>query len=180
MIKHILFSTDLGAFTSFALDYVESLVSQYEAQVTIVHAVPPIEDLTKAIINSYCSNQVKQELLQVSEISGVNDVLRDQVFDLLTAANSAKYDDGVVLRNLSDIIIRTGNPVTVILNEAQRIQCDLIVVGSHSANAVDRHLMGSVASKVLQLSKVPVFMVPMLNPASITSHRSGHPKTFGP
>ena len=54
MIKHILFSTDLGAFTPFALSHVESLVEQYECHVSIVHAVPAIEGLTKSVINSYC------------------------------------------------------------------------------------------------------------------------------
>jgi hypothetical protein len=44
------------------------------------------------------------------------------------------------------------------------------VVGSHSADALDGRLLGSVATKVLQLAKVPVLMVPMMNPGLGMQH----------
>lgn len=187
MIQHILFATDLGGYTSYALAYVESLVEQYQARVSVVHAVPPIEELTKAVINSYCSDDVKRELLEISDVSGINELMRDQIFDLLAADSnqlneinktSKTYEVNTnassLLNSLSDIVIRTGNPVEVILNQAQRLKCDLIVIGSHSPNAVDGHLMGSIASKVLQLSKVPVLMIPMLNQSNLLTET----KTF--
>ena len=167
MIKHILFACDLGAFTPFALKYVESLAVQFDAKVSIVHAVPPIADLTKAVINSYCSEQVKHELLNMSDVSGINDVLRDRVFDLISQSPD---DNSNLLDHIADIVIATGNPAEVILNEAERLCSDVIIIGSHGPNAVDRHLIGSIASKVLQLAKTPVFMVPMLNPANFDSN----------
>ena len=167
MIKHILFACDLGSFTPFALKYVEFLAVEFDAKVLIVHAVPPIADLTKAVINSYCSEQVKSELLDVSDISGINDVLRDQVFDLISHSPD---DTSNLLDYVTDIVIATGNPAEVILNEAAHTCSDVIIIGSHGPNAVDKHIIGSVASKVLQLSKIPVLMVPMLNPTASKSN----------
>ncbi len=43
---------------------------------------------------------------------------------------------------------------------ARRSGADLIVMGSHGRTGVARVLLGSVASKVLMLSAVPVMIVP--------------------
>jgi len=40
-------------------------------------------------------------------------------------------------------------------------QADLIVMGSHSRRGLDKLLMENVAEKVLQLSKVPVLVIPI-------------------
>ena len=161
MIKHILFACDLGPFTPFALKYVEFLAVELDAKVLIVHAVPPIADLTQAVLHSYCSEQVKSELLGVSDICGIHDVLRDQVFDVISQSCD---DTSTLLDHIIDIVIATGNPAEVILGEAAHACSDVIIIGSHGPNAVDKHIIGSVASKVLQLSKTPVFMLPMLRP----------------
>jgi nucleotide-binding universal stress UspA family protein len=137
MIKTILFATDLGAFTSHSLLHVESLARQFNAQVSIVHAVPPIGEFAAAVVRSHCSDQVKKEVLQTSHIKGLLEAMREQIFEVLAR------DPG---------------------GEAGLLGSDLIVVGSHSAEALDGRLLGSVATKVLQLAKVPVFMVPMMNP----------------
>lgn len=160
MIKTILFATDLGAFTSHSLLHVEALARQFNAQVSIVHAVPPIGEFAAAVVRSYCSDQVKKEVLQTPHITGLLDAMRDQIFEVL-AREPAEVG---LLGFVKDIIVLPGQPAAVILKEADRVGADLIVVGSHSAEAMDGRLIGSVAAKVLQLARVPVLMVPMMKP----------------
>ncbi|KAF0169229.1 MAG: UspA domain-containing protein [Caulobacteraceae bacterium] len=52
-----------------------------------------------------------------------------------------------------------GNPAECVLSEATRLGADLIVVGTHGHSGLDRVLLGSVAERVVRLSKVPVLTV---------------------
>lgn len=164
MIKKILFATDLGAFTTHSLVHVESLARQYNAKISIIHAVPPIGELAAAVVRSHCSDSVKQEVLQAPHIKGLLEVMREQIFDVLACDISGGTN---IVSMVSDIIVVPGQPAAVILFEAERLGADLIVVGSHGVNALDGRMLGSVAAKVLQLAKIPVLMVPMMNPQDI-------------
>ncbi len=167
MIKTILFATDLGAFTSHSLLHVEALARQFNAQVSIVHAVPPIGEFAAAVVRSHCSDQVKKEVLQTPHINGLLEAMREQIFEVLACE---PIGDLGLLSFVKDIVVSPGQPAAVILQEAERIGADLIVVGSHSAEALDGRLLGSVAAKVLQLARVPVLMVPMIKPDYALKH----------
>ncbi|MCH8551147.1 MAG: universal stress protein [Natronospirillum sp.] len=52
-----------------------------------------------------------------------------------------------------------GTPYKRILQESERISADLIVIPSHSHNAMERTLLGSVAARVVERSKVSVLVV---------------------
>jgi nucleotide-binding universal stress UspA family protein len=55
--------------------------------------------------------------------------------------------------------VMLGNPAEVILDLSEE-GFDLVVVGTRGMSAVARFLMGSVSGRVVQLSKVPVVVVP--------------------
>jgi len=66
-----------------------------------------------------------------------------------------------------------GKPAEVILEAAQQCNADLIVLGSCS-QPTDKPQLGSVASRVLNESSVPVFLVPMVklqNPRNFDLYR---------
>lgn len=161
MIKKILFATDLGAYASLGLLHVESLARSLKATVSVIHAVPPIGDFAAAVVKSHCSDEVKREVLQTSHIKGLLETMREQVFEVLARE---PFDENGLLPLVTDIIVLPGHPAVVILSEAERIGADIIVIGSHSTDSIDGRLLGSVATRVLQLAKVPVFMVPMMSP----------------
>ncbi len=160
MIKTILFATDLGPYTPLALVYVESLARHFDAKISLVHAVPPLSEFTDAVVKSYCSDAVKRELLRAGNVKGIIESVRDEVFEMI-ASNHLIED--TLLNRLGDIVIVPGKAAPIILSEAERLQADLIIVGSHGPDAIDERVLGSVSSKVLQLAKVPVFLVPMLD-----------------
>lgn len=169
MIKNILYAADLGAFTKYALTHVESLAEQYDAKVSVVHVVPPIEVFTSAVLNSYCSEKVKQELLSLHGVDAINDMIRDQIFDLLSMESNGETR---ILNYIDSIRVLTGHPASVILDEARIASTDLIVIGNHGASTVEPYLLGSVATKILQLARTPVYMIPMVKPslrANLTS-----------
>jgi nucleotide-binding universal stress UspA family protein len=54
----------------------------------------------------------------------------------------------------------SGEPVTVILQEATKHGYDLMVVGTRGRTGVTRLLLGSVTEKLIRLSPIPVLTVP--------------------
>ena len=57
-------------------------------------------------------------------------------------------------------IMLQGPPAKVILKEADKLEADLIVMGSHGFGGVFKLLLGSVSSAVLKKSGRPVLIVP--------------------
>lgn len=55
--------------------------------------------------------------------------------------------------------IHVGQPAEVIAKLAGELGCDLIVMGSHGRSGVAGLVMGSVATRVLQLANCPVLLV---------------------
>jgi nucleotide-binding universal stress UspA family protein len=55
----------------------------------------------------------------------------------------------------------SGGAADALVAEAVRGRFDMIVMGAQSHSTVGRLLLGSVASKVLQRSPIPVLAVPM-------------------
>jgi nucleotide-binding universal stress UspA family protein len=53
-----------------------------------------------------------------------------------------------------------GSTADVILEYAKHWNANVIVLGTHSHNILEKILIGDVASKVLKNTKVPVYMVP--------------------
>ena len=61
-----------------------------------------------------------------------------------------------------------AHPLTVqgmaaesVLDHAQRLGVDLIVIGTHGRQGLKRLLVGSVAQEIVKRSVVPVIVVPM-------------------
>ncbi len=52
-----------------------------------------------------------------------------------------------------------GNPALDVLDAAERVHADLIVMATHGRTGVRRFFLGSVAEKVVQLAPCPVFTV---------------------
>ena len=54
---------------------------------------------------------------------------------------------------------RIGDPSQEIVNFAETEQCEMIAMGTHGRTALTNLVMGSVATKVLAASKVPVLFL---------------------
>jgi nucleotide-binding universal stress UspA family protein len=78
--------------------------------------------------------------------------------ELLAKANDAAAEAGIHAKT----VLREVSPATVadaILDEAVKLGCDLIVMGTHGRRGVSRLTMGSEAELVVRMSPVPVLLV---------------------
>ena len=56
-------------------------------------------------------------------------------------------------------IVEEGDAAARIIDAANRLNCDLIVLGSKGTSEIRRYLLGSVANKVVQYAYKPVMVV---------------------
>lgn len=68
-------------------------------------------------------------------------------------------------KHLNDEAVQTklveGETTKALLSYAEKWGADLIVMGTHSHSVLEKLFMGTVAQKVLERTKIPVFMVPV-------------------
>jgi nucleotide-binding universal stress UspA family protein len=64
------------------------------------------------------------------------------------------------LKKEPQIEVHHGEPAPTILTVADRIDADLIILGSHSKGRLHYAFLGSVAEKILRKSQRAVFIVP--------------------
>lgn len=163
MIRNILFAADLGVYTPYMLQHVLGLAEQYRAQVTVLHAVEPMSLFANAVVKQYMPELTRREL----EHGGVDRILMGIRSRILAALADEIIDGSQGLVFVNDVRVVCGRPADVILTEAAHHGADLIVMGRSGGHSPGSAWVGSVAGRVLQLARVPVYLVPMASsPAS--------------
>lgn len=126
-----------------AFNFLDKLPIPDKAQVTILHTVNSV---------SYDSPVIPDSTF--NEIIRYNDYLKEQgealIDQLLKEQSNSRFDlNGMV---------KIGNAADAILEQADSMQPDLIVVGSRGLNPVKAYLMGGVSAKVLKYCKCPILI----------------------
>ncbi|WP_296185174.1 universal stress protein [Pseudomonas sp. UBA1879] len=158
MIRSMLYATDLGLYAPYVLQHALSLARTFEAELHVIHVVEPMGLFAESVLQSYLAEDVLRKL----HSEGVNNVIESIEHRVLAGFRDELGDDNQDLALIASLQVLQGDPSNVILEQAQRLEVDLLVVGSHSHGAEGDTPIGRTAARVLQLSEVPVYMVPML------------------
>ena len=139
---HILVPTDFSDFSRRALDHAIALARWYDSRVTVLHVVPPMRYLKGPIIEHV-----------------PDPPLRDRSFDELLRFKEPAVASGVSI----DPVVIEEIPTRGILERAQALPADLVVMGTHGRGGFDRWALGSVTEKVIRKAPCPVLTIS--NPA---------------
>ena len=153
----ILYSTDLTENAAHAFRHAISLGKAYDAQIHILHMMQEMD----ASVVSYVASVIGEEKFAGLELDHEAD-LRDQIrakLDKFAADELADYPEE--LARVASISVHHGNPVAGILAEADRLDADMIVMGTHGKGPLRYAFLGSVAEKVLRKTLRPVTIIPL-------------------
>jgi nucleotide-binding universal stress UspA family protein len=128
------------------------------ATVDVLHVIEPMGVFAESIISTYLPKDDRSHLRNKG-MPQVIERIRLQVIDTL----NSEYSDYLNTINLKEVIVEVGVPAEVIISQSKIRESDMVILGSHGQHAYQGGLMGSVVTKVLQLSSVPVYMIPMVN-----------------
>ncbi len=153
----ILYATDLSVNAAHAFRHAISLARHYGAKIHVLHVLPEVDS---SVLN-YISTVMGEERLVNLELAH-KDEITDQIrMRLHQFAKDELADHPEDLERIADIEVHHGSPVGQILEVADRLDVDLVVVGSHGKGKLKYAFLGSVAEKLLRKSYRPVMVVPL-------------------
>lgn len=155
-VKKILYASDIEKGSRPAFRAAVSLCGQYNAQITYLHVLE----------SEHQQNMALQSLLKED---GMREMYESSLVDLKakleTRINKFCADELEENEMLSDAqvnsIIREGKPWETIVEVANEIDADVIVMGTRPHSGLGHALMGSTATKVMNNAKRPVLIVPL-------------------
>ncbi|WP_369599905.1 universal stress protein [Hahella sp. SMD15-11] len=156
-IRKILFATTLERETRAVTEMAASLAVKYGAEVIMVHALEPLGNFGRAIVDSYISRELAEKI----RTEGRQELMQEIETKVRTFFEEEMITDPAQQHLLREIIVREAMPEDLILQVADEQNVDLIVMGSHHRRGLSKVLMGSTARKVVELSTRPVLTVPL-------------------
>lgn len=158
MIRTMLYATDLGLHSPYVLQHALALARTFNAELHVIHVVEPMGLFAESVLQIYLEEEVLTEL----HSEGVNTVIEGIELRVLAGFRDELGEDNPDMGLIRCVRVVQGDPSSVIIEQAHRLKVDLLVVGSHSGIIEGATPIGRTAARVLQLSQVPVYMVPML------------------
>jgi nucleotide-binding universal stress UspA family protein len=143
-LKRVLVAYDFSDFSEFALNYALSFAQEYQAELHLLHVLPPAT-VREPEISWYPLGQ-----------EGV-------YHSAARRLQRAVPPEGHLWCNVRHVISE-GQPYREILNYAESNQIDLICIGAHGAGFGMRTLFGSNVDRVLRQAPCPVLVARPLKP----------------
>lgn len=143
MFKHILLATDGSASAEHAAKKTMELARIHGAHVTAAYVVDPYPYIGIGEVNP----MALQSYMTAAQTASTH------VFVKLADQAAA---DGVQLQVQ---LVENMQAARGIAQLADEVAADLIVIGSHGRNGIEKLMLGSVAAKVVALSSRPVLVI---------------------
>ncbi|PWR19406.1 universal stress protein [Zavarzinia aquatilis] len=144
MYKHLLVPTDGSALSLAAVDSAFALAKEMGASVSVLAVAEPYPTI-------YYTEVLQVDTLRAEFEQRALDQAKAAVADARTKAEALGLacDAAVVVH---------AEPYKAIVDQADAKGCDLIVMASNGRRGISALLLGSVTTKVLTHSKIPVLV----------------------
>lgn len=156
-IKTILYATDMGDHMRPVFRFAINMARKHEAKIIMLHVIEPLSSGILATIDVYMPKFNAKEVLQ----DGMKKALEKMQQRLDNFCADEKLQDPSDCDIISKVKVVSGHPAEALVQQAELLGADLIVVGTHTNPSFSSNLLGSTARRVTQMSKIPVLVVPV-------------------
>jgi nucleotide-binding universal stress UspA family protein len=154
--KNILYATDLTPNSEYAFKHAVLLARKSQAKIHLLHVVPEIDAGFRSYVSTIMGGKLEAFEGQHEEQARIDMEKRLKKF-----THDELGDRPEDLKNIANIEVVHGHAVSEILQAADRLKVDVIVMGTHGKGTKGHTFLGSVSEKVLHKSKRPVFVIPI-------------------
>jgi nucleotide-binding universal stress UspA family protein len=138
-MKKILIAHDGSKYSYRALKKTVELASELGSTIIVLSVIPE---------------------LHLTELSPLDQVRLREALEEETRKNLEKAKATLKKKDIPvKTVVRQGNAAEVILETAKKMRVSLIVIGSHGRHGVERFLLGSVSTNVVEHADRPVMVV---------------------
>ncbi len=156
-VKKILYCTDLSASAEYACRYAIYLARQTGAEIYVLHVAEMPSPDALITLETYIKDFSGREAFIKQRLRETKEQLTQRLRDYIAALpEDEKPDTG----HIKAINVLEAHPVDEILDQSKRLDCDLIVMGTHR-KGVAHTFLGSVSKRVMSNSRIPVLVVPL-------------------
>jgi len=162
-IKKILYATDLSESAVHSFSYAVSLANMYGAGITILHVLAefPGEEYITNMIDTDTWKEIKNRHYSDARDQLIgkkrDSVAIKEVLEAFSEEAQANAEDQTFVTD--EVLIKHGTPAEVIVETAQELRCDLIVMGTHGHGTFAGVFVGSAAKWVIKHSPIPVLVI---------------------
>ena len=154
-IKRILYTTDLSDNARYAFGYAASVAHRYGATIAILHVLEEMSHNTNLRLASMIGTERWQEIQDRNEREVLLKI-RDRIDNFCEEMQSELTECPFIV---DEIIVKQGVAVPTILDQIERSDCDLVVMGTHGQGLLADAMMGSTARRVVRRSLTPVMVI---------------------
>jgi len=156
-IKRILYATDLSDNSAYVFRYAINSAKKHDAGIVILHVLEQLSTTDNAITHSYLT---KEEVNKISEKKSA--YVKDRIKKRLKIfCEKELKNDPECADRVESIELCEGFPAEEILSKADELNCDAIIMGTHSKGIIANTFLGSTAKRVLRRTRKPVFIIPL-------------------
>jgi nucleotide-binding universal stress UspA family protein len=156
-IQKILYATDLSPNSAFAFRYAINFATKHDATIIILHVFESISTAVRAHMELYLDQEQKERIFN-GQVAYTKDRIKKR---LDTFSDTELADTPKAESRIEFIEVCEGFAADAILEKANELKCDVIVMGTHGKGIAANAFLGSVAKRVLRRSRTPVFIIPL-------------------
>jgi nucleotide-binding universal stress UspA family protein len=156
-IQKILYATDLSPNAVYALRYAMYSAIKHNADIIILHVFEKVDPASNAWLDPYLYEERHQKIYN-EHITETNALIKKRLKTIREneLKNNPEFEDVTI-----SIEICEGFPAEEILSKAEELNCDAIIMGTHSKGIIANTFLGSTAKRVLRRTRKPVFIIPL-------------------
>ncbi|MCK4502982.1 MAG: universal stress protein [Desulfuromonadales bacterium] len=155
-IKSILVARDLSKESSRVIRYALELGCKFHAQIHVLHVMPTVDSsvLNMVALTMGPDNLAKFNAINEAELA---EKTKEQLHAIILQESELMEEEII---HPPIVEVHHGEPAPMILDVADRLDVDMIILGSHSKGKLHYAFLGSVAEKILRKTHRAVTIVP--------------------
>ena len=123
--------------------------------INILHVLEALSPNALAIVGDFLGKERWEDLKKKNEAQVLQSI-RERI-EMFCDEGSGKMPACPFI--LDDVIVEIGQPVDRIFRQAEKTNCDMVVMGSRGQGVFAEAMLGSTSRKVLRRCKKPVLVV---------------------
>lgn len=156
-INRILYATDLSPNSEYAFRYAINSALKHDAKIIILHVIEAMPAAAYAQMVFQLGDEEARKIFE-KRVGNALERIRER---LKAFCEKELADDPKAADRVQAIEICEGFPAEEILEKANELNCDAIVMGTHSKGVIVNTFLGSTAKRVLRRTRKPVFIIPL-------------------
>lgn len=146
-INKILYTTDLSPNSAYVFRYALSAAEVHDAKIDMLY-----------VLHHPALGFPEVGIAPLPDKQSILAELKNNVDDFVQRELKDNPDR---IKRVSSTQVIEGNPAIEILKKVDELKPDILIMGTHSKGLIAHTFLGSVATSVLQHSKIPVFVIPI-------------------